>query len=520
MIKQAMFQPAFRGAQDSKSTSVPAPLRGWNARDGKANMNPLDAIILENWFPKSTSVDIRPGCEDYATGLPGVTYTLLAYSGVDTQEFFAVSEAGIYDITTSGAVGAPVTTVTNPQMQYVNFNTLGGSYLIAVNGSDELKLYDGATWEDIDGSSTPAITGLATTSLSNVTVFKRRLWFTEKDSMSAWYLPVNQIGGALTEFPVGQLFIRGGYLVGIATWTIDGGIGIDDHLVFLSSEGEAAVYKGSDPASATDFSLVGVYYVGKPVGDRCLTKYGGDVLILCETGIVALSKMIASTNVNFSGSLSDRINGAFAEAVQFYQTNYGWECTVFPGANLLLVNVPVTVGGRSDQFCMNTLTNAWCRFTGWNATTWCVWNGELYFSTSTKVVKAWTGTSDYGNNIVASAKPAFNYFSQRARQKHFKLVRPILEIDKQASLQLGLDVDFEDDPQYGTVTLGSPAISLWDTALWDSGIWSGGSEVEREWRTVLAQVGYCAALRLRISTKSATVSWSATDYVYKQGGVL
>lgn len=519
-----MRQPAFtagpRGAQTSVSDSIPAPTRGWNAREGKANMNALDALVLENWFPEASDVKIRKGCENYATGLPSSGQSLLPYTGTTTKKFFVASGTGIYDISSSGAIGASVTSVTNTRLESINFNTLGGSYLIAVNGTDKLKLYNGTTWTDIDGASTPAITGLATTSFTHVSTFKKRLWFTQKNSMSAWYLPVSSIGGVLSEFPVGQLFVRGGYLLGTATWTIDGGIGIDDHFVFLSSEGEIAVYKGTDPSSATDFNLVGVYFAGKPLGIRSFTKYGGDLLILCETGLVALSKLLAATNVNFDSSLSNRIEGAFANAVQLYGANVDWQCVVYPAANLAFMNIPIVANSRSDQFAMNSVTKAWCSFTGWNATTWAVWDGDLYFTTSNKVVKAWTGTSDYGNNIVASAKTAFNYFRARSRVKRFTLLRPILELDLQVKLELGIDVDFESGQMYNNILLDGTSSSIWDTSLWDSALWSASNYISKDWRTVEAKPGFAAAFRLRVSTKSASVSWSATDYVYRAGGIL
>ena len=43
------------------TTSVPAPIGGWNARDSLANMSPTDAVQLVNWFPTPTDVTMRKG---------------------------------------------------------------------------------------------------------------------------------------------------------------------------------------------------------------------------------------------------------------------------------------------------------------------------------------------------------------------------------------------------------------------------------------------------------------------------
>ena len=43
------------------TTSVPAPIGGWNARDSLANMSPTDAVQLVNWYPTPTDVTMRSG---------------------------------------------------------------------------------------------------------------------------------------------------------------------------------------------------------------------------------------------------------------------------------------------------------------------------------------------------------------------------------------------------------------------------------------------------------------------------
>jgi hypothetical protein len=48
----------------------------------------------------------------------------------------------------------------------------------------------------------------------------------------------------------------------MADWSIDAGIGIDDYAAFISDQGEVALYKGSDPTSATTWALVGTFWVG------------------------------------------------------------------------------------------------------------------------------------------------------------------------------------------------------------------------------------------------------------------
>ena len=520
MIRQPLLRKSpGRGLQKAATASLPAPVGGWNARDPLAAMSPKDAIVLENWFPKAADVELRPGCQQWASGFVQQPLTLFPWNGPSTNKFFASTNAGIYDVTAGAAIGASVSALTNGYVQYTNFTVAGGSYLVVVNGQDKLKLYDGTTWQDIDSASTPAITGLATTSLKNVAVIKKRLWFVQKNSMSAWYLPTASIGGALTEFPMGQVFGRGGYLVAIGTWTIDGGNGSDDYAVFMSSEGEVAVYKGTDPASSTTWTHVGTYYIGEPLGTNCFCKYGGDLLILCQNGLFPLSKALQSATVDRSSALTAKIDTAFTEAATLYGQNTGWQVIAYPQGSFVLVNIPITAT-YTQQYVMNSITGAWCKFTGWLANAWEVFNETLYFASDTRTAKACTGRDDFGAAIVGRAQQAYSYFGARARQKHFKLVRPIVNIDGNVTLQLGMDTDYAVS-EFTSITTASPTLGyLWDTAQWDQVAWGPDSETKREWATIFAKECYAGAFRLQCATTSVSLKWSATDFVYEKGGVL
>lgn len=515
----ALRRGPARGLQKSQTTSLPPPTGGWNAHDPLAAMPAGDAVVLENWFPKAGDVEIRPGAIQWATGFASAPLSLMAWNGPASQKLFAATATGIYDVSAGAAIGAPVTAVTSGYVRSTNFQVAGGQYLVVVNGTDKLKLYNGTTWQDIDGTSTPAITGLATTSLDHVAVSCRRLWFVGKNSTSAWYLPVAQVGGALTEFALGQVFSRGGRLVAISTWTVDGGDGADDYTVFVSSEGEVAVYKGTDPASAATFYKVGVYYIGEPIGKNCFCKYGGDLLLLTQNGLFPLSRALQSATVNRESALTSKIDSAFAEAASLYGANPGWQVISYPKGNVLLVNIPITAT-YTVQYAMNTITGAWCKFTGWTANAWEVFGEFLYFASLDKTAKAWTGRSDFGAAIVARGQQAYNHFRVMGRTKHFKLVRPLVVIDGEITLQLGFDYDYASLPFDSAVTTAPNIGSLWDTARWDQVVWAPDSEAKREWVTVFGQECFSAAFRLQVATKSVNVKWSATDFVYEVGGVL
>lgn len=503
------------------TTGVPAPVGGWNAKDSLAAMRPTDAIVMDNFFPGTSDVSLRPGSSDWLTGLPDNARAFLPYNTSTGGDLFVSTDNGIYEATSAGVAGAAVTTCTDGNWQSVSFINTAGAFLVAVNGVDEMKNYNGTVWTDVDAASTPAITGVATTDLVNLCIHKRRLWFVEDFSMDLWYLDVDAIGGAATRFPVGPLFRRGGKVIAVDSWTIDGGRGVDDLFVIITSEGELAVYQGTDPTTIATWALVGVYYVGEPIGPKCLTRYGGDLLYIGKQGLFPLSRQLLSATIDRAQALSFKIDGAFLAATSTFGGNPGWEVCVYPDANALLVNIPISVDTVSYQYVMNNITKAWCRFIGWNARCFTVFNGELYFAGGETVYKAWGGLSDSGTPITGQVAQAYNQLNIGG-QKNVSLVRPNVAVEGSATLALSLDADYKTNPAFTQNTfLPLTGTGIWDTSLWDTALWSSGlATVESKWLTVPNIPGYLYSLRMQLVTSTARFAWTSTDFAVRPAGIL
>lgn len=505
----------------SVSQSTPAPVGGWNTRDALAAMKPTDAVALDNWFPTTSYCEIRGGYASYATGMTGNGKTLAVYNALSgTNKMFCATASGIYDVSSAGAVGASVATPTNGKYQWTMFGDGTSNWLIMVNGVDKPLYYDGAAWTAVDGVSSPALTGLATTNIIGVNVFKGRLFFIQKASLCYWYLSAGVAGGALTKIDLSAECKRGGYLVAMASWTRDSGDGADDVAVFVTSEGEAVVYQGNNPASSSSWAKIGAYYIGRPLGRRCMTQFGGDLIVLTENGTFPMSAAMQSATIDYKYALSFKIEPTFTEAGRLYGSTFGWKATVYPAQSALLVNVPVAEDGVHEQYVMNTITKSWCRFNSWNAEDFAIFNGELYFTSGTSVNKAWTGQIDGANDIVAYGKTAFSYFGSPGLKKTFKLFRPVIAVDGSISFLTDIDIDFKDDELTGTATYSVSSSAIWDTSVWDSADWVGGLEVVKNWTSPAEWDGYCAAGKIQISTNYLTVQWLSCDFAYERGGVL
>ena len=504
-----------------RSMSYAAPVKGWNARDALAAMKPEHAVTLENWFPRTSYCEIRGGYVDHASGTTGAVKTLAVYNGpTGTSKMFAATASGVYDVSSAGAVGASVASRTDGKHQWNNFADGTNNYLMMFNGVDVPLYYDGTNWIEVTDVSSPALTGLTTTSIFAGFVFKGRMMFLEKSSLSFWYLASGVAGGALTEFSLGGVAKKGGYLVAAATWTIDAGDGADDKAVFVTSEGEALVYQGTNPSSATAWALVGVYDLGEPLGRRCLTRFGGDLVIITQNGAFPLSAALQTATIDNRLAITNIIEDAFATAARSYGSNFGWEAMLYPAEGALIVNIPIIEGGTHEQYVMNTITKAWCKFTEWDAETFAVFNGELYFATSTTVKKAWTGTIDGSNNIIAYGKTAFSYFGDMGSQKRFSMFRPVLSVNGSLSFLTDIDVDFNNTEIAGTATYSVISGASWDAGDWDEVYWAAGMEVVKEWTSPDEDMGYCASGKIKIETNSLVVQWMAQDWIYEVGNAL
>lgn len=503
-------------------SSLPAPLGGWNARDSLANMEPTDAVTLENFFPTVSSVVMRGGYTKHATGLGGQVQTLMAYSSGNSQYLYAVAATSnaLYDVTTAGAVGAAkVSGLSNAIWEYINITTAGGHYLYAVNGVDKPILYDGTTWLRVDGASSIAITGVTTTSLSNITLFKNRVWFIEKYTLKAWYLPTSSVGGAAQVLDLSSVAKYGGHLVDLDTWTIDSGYGVDDNLVFMTSTGEVIVYRGTDPSSAATWALSGVWKLGSPIGTRAMLKWAGDLLILTYDGLLPLAQSLQSSRLDPRVALSNKIQGAIAQATTAYGGNHaavGWQITYSAKNNAVWINVPVAEG-QQEQYVMNTITTSWCKFTGWAANCWEIFQDDPYFGGNGFVGSAWDDTyADSTSNINTNCLQAFNYFESRGVKKYFTRARPSLFTNGQPQIVVGINVDFEVADALGALSFSGSLPGIWDSGRWDAATWGANLAITNNWQGVTG-IGYCGALQLKSASSGLQIEWASTDVVFQTG---
>lgn len=510
MQKQPYINP------DNEVKIVPPPLSGWDAISPLSAMDPKFGVILDNFVPRPGFVEIRGGYNAWVQGLNSASpvETLMVYRPVSgNQKMFACAGSTISDVSTNGSATTVQTGRATDRNQYVNFTPAGGSsYILLVNGSDPYTAFDGTTWTQ------PVITGVTGSTLINITATKRRIWFVQKNSANAYYLATDAIQGAVSSFPVGALMTRGGNLVFIGNWTVDGGDGPDDYTVFLTDQGQAILYKGTDPSNANTWALVGVFDLPNVIGNRPTVKIGSDLGIITLQGLLPLSQALPFDPSGVrSVALTNRIQNAMQQAAQLYYANFGWEAITFPLESLLILNIPTQTNSSQIQYVMNMQTGAWCSFSGWAANTFAVFNNSLFFGDNKGNVNlAYTASLDLVTPITATMKCAFNYFDDPGRIKNMKMVRPLIVADGQITPTLGVDVDFGNSALTAAVTILTPSGGVWDTALWDTASWSTGAITVNNWLSVTA-LGTALAVKMLVNVQGSGGGSGVSNSVFDTG---
>jgi hypothetical protein len=516
---------AKRAKPRAKTVMLPPPAGGWNAFDPTPEVSALktantqpEAIKLVNWVVDVGGIKTRPGYTVWATGIPGsYVETLMEYAGPSgTNKLFAAAPSGVYDVTSAGLASLSTAGLTGGRLQHTMMATSGGNFLCVVNGGN-YHTFDGSAWTDQDAN----VTGVSSASFSNIAIHQNRLWFVQENTLDAWYLGTASIIGAATKFPLGPLCKLGGKLLAIATWSRDGGAGMDDLFVAVTNKGEAIVYAGTNPASAADWQLQGVYRIPEPVGKRCFTKAGADLAIITSLGVVPLSAVLsaASTGVQQT-SFTAKISGAFKEAWTNVGTAHGWQIAEYPRANLVFVNVPVAERVTQYQFVNNTFTGAWSQFTGINAGCWGLYGDDLYFGGNDGKVYLFDNdsTTDNGTSIVSLYQSAYTSFNS-PQQKKFNLVRPYFISPSDFTPRIFILTDYDTNTSAVTATVsGGSSGTPWGSP-WGSPWGAGESEPVLPWEGLESNVGVMMSVAFSVSS-TVTVTFNGCDVVFEIGGLL
>jgi hypothetical protein len=497
-----------------RSLVITPPVKGWNTRDPKSNMDPEYALALENFFPGNGVVSLRNGYTVFADGANTSCETLATLEyGTGVSKLVGVGGIGgnwrPFDITAgtitdiSGGVNFFAPQCATLQFQDRLFIKVGVSAGVASDvyhwtgtGNIAASNFTGPGGDDKD--------------LLAIGSYKNRLYFSQYTAPSIWYGGLYSITGALTEFPIGGILQKGfTYILFVGTTVRAKQYAEEELLCIVTDKGEVLLYGGSYPGSA-DWNLVGRYTIPTPVGTRAFFYSGSDLNIVTRNGVMSVQKMIRGDYAGTWPSLSEVVESAFISAysVNFFDfSNVG---IAYPKGQYILANY--YTGSVWQQLIMNVVSGAWTKFTNQNAKMWAVWQDSLYFGDVNGVIyKADNGFYDESAATPGTAltrtiklRHAFNYFGDPSLRKKFITAQPTMYQSEGMDITADMDVDYTDTTATSAETDTSKGTSY---------------QIYQPKLKLVGPSGNAGSFRIDGSVSTKRFSLEATKIIWSEGGI-
>lgn len=527
-------------SQTHQVYAFPAPLRGIDVSQQLPGGDPLTAIRCQNLIPRVLGLELRKGYTRWVSNMAGEIRSLIAYHPAigDPKLFAANSNGDIFDVTAaqlSSFVPVPVINVPGglPPGEWtsLNFTTSAGvHYLVLTCPGGGYYVYDGINFiEAQEGVGPGEIEGVDPHLFSFVTVYKNRLWFVERETTRAWYLPVGQVAGKATEFDFGAMFPNGGQLDVLINWTYDGGGtgagGLSNKLVIIADQGDVLVYGGDDPDVAAEFRVEGRWYVGRvPASTRYASLYQTDVVILSERGLNFMSELMRGQGFFGNESIAGNINSELAIQVSQNLDSRYWEVRFLPHEQLLVINFPES-NSQSLQWGYEVNNKAFFILAGMPMVTVDTFDGKTFFGDQQgNVWWAFEGQSDgaietvAGKDLEGNLVTAFTALGEGVRVKRFLMCRASFISDAPVGVQVQLNSEWSFTLPPGAPPYLRAGENYWDQGKWDVAVWGGAGKTYEVW-TGATGTGRYGALSMKVRGAAGTVfvGWQA---LVEAGGIL
>ena len=553
MIGAGVAASGFSRPQEQivKGSSLPAPYKGVDTRASLGAMDPENCIYAFNLVPEEYGLKIRPGFREWQIAIESSTglgvKTIMAFEGLSASKLFCVTNEGIWDVTVAEAT--PVlkkaftvdVTAAAGHGVFTNYITAAGDQLMFyADSKNGLYTYTESTdaWTVSAGITGPTIADIV-----YVVVHKLRVWFIEKEATKAWYLPIASKAGTATEFFFGPKFPHGGTLRALINWSVDGGVGIDDYLVAVSSSGDVVPYKGADPsvaegagaAAENGWSVVGSYFIGQiPAGVRFYSEHSGELYLLSSFGLIGMSDLLRGVNIKDKAgvSLTYPIASILREALLVTGNSLGWEPIFLPSAGILLITSPISPAtGRYIQYSMSLAVEGWGFWRDATIEVAFEWNKKIYFGTSDDRIMVMDVTRDEvlidsgdadaaGRTIPFSVLTAYNDAGSAGVFKIPSFVRPDFLSVSPPEYQTKMFFDYavaEEVFATGSITIQTEG--NWDVSLWDAGVWGSGDLISEHELQGNAGLGRTMAIAL-LGESGNTTRLISYDIMWREGGLI
>jgi hypothetical protein len=506
-----------KGRPAAKVAHFSAPLKGLSRAAEINEVDLLLASILTNWIVEDDRITVRPGYRKVGqiAGNPPIS-TVIPYYGSPQKIMFAAA-GQMWDLAGNNIAG--ISSAGSDSWAWTSFSNLSAvDYTIMVNGFNGPHSWDGTTFVAESVTAPAGAAWVLPAKFDKVISHMNRLWFADSDNLAVYYLPVQQKTGATILLPLNAIFKRGGYIMTMATWSIDGGTGLDDAIAIFTSNGEVAIYSGVDPA--TDFKLVGIFRFDAPMSKESIVNFGGDLYVMVSTGLVPMTTLIRAETEQL-GKADLNVMKDFEDASRNHRADYGWQVILNHHTGHAICNMPVGQG-KYQQMVRKMPGQIWAKWTDVPARCWGWLDNHTYFGSDTGGIYV-GGTehlTDDGAAINADVRFAWSSY-QSVSKKNFKMVRLYTITDGQPRPFIDLEVDYNNvqPTNQPEITEGPSGGATWGTATWDVDSWAAATQPKMNWQGVTG-FGRVGAARVRVSVTGCTFSLTGVDVLYELGSLL
>jgi hypothetical protein len=351
-----------------------------------------------------------------------------------------------------------------------------------------------------------------------VVAHMNRLFFADQGNLAVYYLPLQTKAGEVKILPLNAYFKRGGFIKAMYTWSVDGGVGIDDMLAIFTSNGECAIFAGSDPDS--NFSLKGIFRFDAPMSKHSIVNYGGELYVLISTGLVPMSTLMKAESEQL-GQVDKSVLSMFMADSTRYADRPGWQAILNPQSGRVFCNAPQGAPNVYHQMVRHMPRPVWSQFEGVPARCWAWMYPYMWFGDDKgNIYQGHTSfLNDDGKPIQVDVQMAWSQYKTPG-VKHFKMIKVYFTSDGEVQMALDVKVDYDltRPENFPDVTFRQPGAS-WDTATWDVDYWASGPLPNSNW-TGVGRLGRVGGPRFTAAIQDCEFSITGFDVIYETGAAL
>lgn len=288
-------------------------------------------------------------------------------------------------------------------------------------------------------------------------------------------------------------------------------------------------YKGSDPES-NDWQNIGTYFIGEiPRGNKIGVDYGGDLILLSEFGVTAMSDLLKSSSAvdPSEQSITFKIATLIRRDLVDLKDELGWELRYIPTQALLVLQVPLRPDGTYRQFVLLRTTQGWCYWRGVPMISVDTWRGAAVFGTQANTVERMDVARDavnveedfVGFPIPFSILGNFTSLGARGLFKRCEFIRPTFLGTDPVVFNVKAFYDYQIDEAMLPPLVPEIEGGLWDAGIWDFDVW--GTDVLSPEYEVRGALGIGRTIAAACAGYGNTGTYLVSvDLMWRTGGIL